>query len=449
MTLLGPRLVVAGTHSGVGKTTIASGLMAAFARRGLRVAPAKVGPDFIDPGYHSLAAGRPGRNLDAWMSGPENIAPLAGRAAIGSDVLVVEGVMGMFDGADDRTVSSSADVAVLLGAPVVLVVDAGGMSQSIAAVVHGFSTLDPRVQVAGVVCNRVGSPRHVALLRNALEPLGFPVLGALGVDDAFSWRDRHLGLVPVIEQPDTVRAALDHLAQAIERDCDLDMILRLARSAVQINVTDVAVPEPVGRARVALAAGRAFSFMYEDNLEALRAAGAELVPFDPCVDASLPERCAGLVAGGGFPEVYGEALAANTSLLVDVRRAAADGMAVWAECGGLLWLAERLDGRPMAAVVPTEAAMTGRLTLGYRHVRTAAGSPLGPAGTELRGHEFHYSRVAPGGEGLVPVAPGAVAPAAWVGPARFASYLHCHLGASPEVAAAFVRATASGERRAN
>jgi cobyrinic acid a,c-diamide synthase len=443
---LGPRLVVAGTHSGVGKTTVATGLMAAFARRGLAVAPAKVGPDFIDPGYHALATGRPGRNLDAWMSGCDAIPTLAGRAARGSDVLVVEGVMGMFDGADDGTPSSTADIAVLLDAPVVLVVDARGMSQSVAALVQGFSTFDPRVRLAGVVCNRVGSPRHVGLLRRALEPLGVPVLGALGVDDACSWRDRHLGLVPVIEEPGTVRAALDQLVHAIERDCDLDAILAVARGAPSLAVGNVEEPEPVASPRIALAAGRAFSFMYEDNLEVLRAAGADLVPFDPCLDASLPEGCTGLVAGGGFPEVYGEDLAANRPLLADVRRAVGDGLVVWAECGGLLWLAERLNGRPMSAVVPTVAEMTPRLTLGYRHVRTTAPSPVGRAGTELRGHEFHYSTVTPSGDGLAPVVPGAQAPATWVGPRLFASYLHCHLGADPGPATTFVRAAGTQSR---
>jgi cobyrinic acid a,c-diamide synthase len=416
--------------------------MAAFAERGLRVAPAKVGPDFIDPGYHALATGRPGRNLDAWMCGPDAIAPLAGRAARDADLLVVEGVMGMFDGANDGGPSSTADIAALLDAPIVLVVDGSGMSQSIAALVHGFATYDPRVRVAGVVCNRVGSPHHVELLRRALEPSGIPVLGALALDDAFTWRDRHLGLVPVVEQPEMVRGALDRLAAAIATHCDLDALERVAREAPHLAVADVAAPEPAGHARIALATGRAFSFCYEDNLEALRAAGAELVPFDPCADAALPADCTGLVAGGGFPEVYGEALAANVPLLADVRRVVGDGAAVWAECGGLLWLGEALDDRAMAGVVPTTATMTARLTLGYRDVHTAARSPLGPPGTHLRGHEFHYSTVDPRRDDLTPTVPGTAAPAAWLDDRVFASYLHCHLGAKPELAHAFVTAAA-------
>jgi cobyrinic acid a,c-diamide synthase len=456
MPSLGPRLVVAGTHSGVGKTTVATGLMAAFARRGVAVAAAKVGPDFIDPGYHSLATGRPARNLDAWICGPDVIGPLAGRAGHGADLLVIEGVMGAFDGATDGAPSSTADVASMLDAPMVLVVDAHGMSASVAAVVHGFSTFDSRLRVAGVVANRVGSERHAQFLRDALAPLGVPLLGALPVDDAFAWRDRHLGLVPVVEHPDEVRVALDRLADAVERACDLAALERLAAGAPPTRVPEVRLPEPTARARLAVAAGRAFSFSYHDNVEALTAAGAELVPFDPCVDAHLPERCDGLVAGGGFPEVYADALADNTELLAGVRRFVGEGGVVWAECGGLLWLAERLDARPMAGAVPTTARMTTRLTLGYRHVRTTRSSPLGDRGLELRGHEFHYSTVAPGGgglegAGLEAVAPGASAPApaTWLAPNLFASYLHLHLGGNPELAVAFVaRAAGAGAARA-
>jgi cobyrinic acid a,c-diamide synthase len=440
---LAPRVVIAGTHSGVGKTTIASGLMAAFAKRGVRVASAKVGPDFIDPGYHALATGRPGRNLDAWMCGTEAIGPLAGRAGRDADLLVVEGVMGLFDGAADGSPSSSADIASLLDAPVVLAIDASGMSHSIAAVAHGFTSFDTRIRIAGVICNRVGSPRHLELLRHALDAAGVPLLGALRRDDAFVWRDRHLGLVPVVEHPDRVRAALDRLADAIEHDCDLDAIERIANGAAVHRVGEPQLPEPVGSVRIAIAAGPAFSFCYQDNLDALAAAGAELVPFDPCVDRALPDHCGALIAGGGFPEVYGAALADNTPLLADVEQRVDDGLVVWAECGGLLWLAQRLDERAMANVVPAVARMTGRLTLGYRHVRTTAPSPLGPAGLELRGHEFHYSTIDPSGGAFTSLAPDVPAPGGWLAPRSIATYLHAHLGAAPGLATAFVGAAAA------
>ena len=277
---LGPRLVVAGTHSGVGKTTVATGLLAALRRAGHRPAAAKVGPDFIDPGYHALACGRPPRNLDAWLCGEDAVAPLAGRAAAGADLLVVEGVMGLFDGSADGTPSSTADVARLLDAPVVLVVDAKAMSGSVAALVAGYAGFDPRVDVAGVVLNRVGSDGHETLLREALQPLGIPVLGALRTDDRLTWRDRHLGLVPVAEQPAAVAAALERLAAAVAERIDLDAVVRLAARAPGRTVAGVPVPPrvvPQGRTvRVAVAAGAAFTFTYTDTLDALAAAGIEV-----------------------------------------------------------------------------------------------------------------------------------------------------------------------------
>ncbi|MDQ6928397.1 MAG: cobyrinate a,c-diamide synthase, partial [Actinomycetota bacterium] len=221
MHQLGPRVVIAGTHSGVGKTTVATGLMAAMRARGLRVGAAKVGPDFIDPGYHSLATGRPGRNLDPWICGVDAIGPLAGRAGEGCDVTVVEGVMGLFDGAadPDGPVASTAHVASLLSAPVLLVVDASSMSASVAALVHGYRSYDPHIRLGGVILNRVGSDTHEDMLRDALRPLGTPVLGCLRRDAALEWRDRHLGLVPVVEDEPVVRQSLDRLAATVTTSC--------------------------------------------------------------------------------------------------------------------------------------------------------------------------------------------------------------------------------------
>lgn len=439
---LPPRFVVAGTHSGVGKTTVATGLIAALRRRGHRVGAAKVGPDFIDPGYHALAAGRPSRNLDIWMSGADVVTELAVKAGDGCDLLVVEGVMGLFDGAGDGSPSSTADVAVLLGAPVVLVVDAASMSQSVAALVHGFTTFDPRVNVAGVVLNRVGSPGHETLLRDALAPAGIPVLGVIGRDERLRWRDRHLGLVPVVERPAEVAAALDALAILIDRACDLDAVVSVANRAAPTARPDLPGEgaRPTDRTRIAVAGGAAFSFSYPDNLEALAAAGAELVPFDPLTDAALPAGCAGLLAGGGFPEVYAEHLAANAPLLADVRRRVAEGLAVWAECGGLLWLADELDGRRMVGAVPTRAVLTDRLTLGYRTAVASRPTPLGPAGLALRGHEFHYSTTAPAGD-LFALRGRHGTGRGGFGSARLvASYLHVHLAGRADVAHAFVDA---------
>ncbi len=442
---LGPRLVIAGTHSGVGKTTVASGLMAALRARRRRVAPAKVGPDFIDPGYHALACGRPGRNLDAWLCGSELMRPLAARAADSADVLIVEGVMGLFDGAGDGTPSSTADVARLLEAPVLLVVDCAAQAASVAAVVHGFATFDPRLNLAGVLLNRLASDAHERMVREALARMArpLPIVGALHRDDRLAWRDRHLGLVPVAEHPHVVRAALDQLAAAVSARCDLETIEAIARSAPPLEAAEPPMPRRVGDARVAIASGKAFTFAYPDNTESLAAAGADIVTFDPLVDQRLPDELDAIVAGGGFPEVMAEQLSANVALLEDVRQRVRGGLRVWAECGGLLWLARSLDGHPMAGVVDAEASMTPRLTLGYRSAVTRQVSPLGPAGTQLRGHEFHYSRITPAGDALDLRSAFGEAVAGFATPTLLASYLHVHLAGQPEVAEAFVRSAAA------
>jgi cobyrinic acid a,c-diamide synthase len=441
MAALGPRLVVAGTHSGVGKTTVATGLVAALRAAGHRPATAKVGPDFIDPGYHALASGRPPRNLDAWLCGPDAIRPLAARAAGGADLLLVEGVMGLFDGAADGRASSTADVARLLGAPVVLVVDASAMAGSVAAVVHGFATLDPEVGVAGVILNRVGSDGHETQLREALAPLGLPVLGALRRDDRLTWRDRHLGLVPVAEHPDEVRRALAALGAAVAERVDLAAVARLAAAAPPEPVAGpVPLPPRGPPVRVAVAGGPAFTFTYADTVDALAAGGAEVVPFDPLRDPALPEAVDGLVVGGGFPETFAADLAANRPLLVDAGARVRAGLATWAECGGLLWLARELDGHAMAGVVPAVARMTDRLTLGYREVTARVDTPVGPAGTTFTGHEFHYSRLEPGGDALALASRFGRGREGFATPRLLATYVHHHPGGDPAAVSAFLAA---------
>ena len=279
------RIVVAGTASGVGKTTLATGLLAALRARGLRVQGFKVGPDYIDPGFHSLASGRPGRNLDAYLCGPELIAPLARHGSAGAEVSVIEGVMGLFDGASGQgELASTAQVAKLLGAPVLLVLDAAAMSRSVAAIVHGYRDFDRDLDLAGVLLNRVGSERHEQLLREAIEPLGVPVLGCLRREESMAMPERHLGLVPAGEREAESRETLAALAATLERSVDVDAVLALARGADELSGPAWS-PEPAqpvaGGARVAIAQSQAFSFHYEENLELLRAAGAELAPFDP------------------------------------------------------------------------------------------------------------------------------------------------------------------------
>ncbi|MCX4551868.1 cobyrinate a,c-diamide synthase [Streptomyces sp. NBC_01387] len=446
------RIVIAAPASGSGKTTVATGLMAAFAERGLVVSPHKAGPDYIDPGYHALATGRPGRNLDAYLCGTELIAPLFAHGAAGADLAVVEGVMGLYDGAAGQgELASTAQVAKVLRAPVVLVVDASSQSRSVAALVHGFASWDPEVRIGGVILNKVGSARHEAMLREALDESGVPVLGALRRAGQVETPSRHLGLVPVAERrPDAV-AAVAALAAQVRAGCDLEALLALARSAPS-PVADAWDPAgalgeprasagPVGRGRpvVAVAGGSAFTFSYAEHAELLTAAGAEVVPFDPLHDERLPEGTRGLVIGGGFPEVYAPELSANEPLRRAVSELARSGAPVAAECAGLLYLARSLDGRPMCGVLDAEARMSEKLTLGYRDAVAVSDSSLARAGTRLRGHEFHRTVLEPGA-GASP-AWGVHQPErrveGFVQRGVHASYLHTHWAAQPTIARRF------------
>ncbi|GAA2956088.1 cobyrinate a,c-diamide synthase [Kitasatospora cinereorecta] len=439
-----PRLVIAAPASNTGKTTVATGLMAAFAGRGLTVSPHKVGPDYIDPGYHALATGRPGRNLDAYMCGPELIAPLFAHGAAGAGLAVVEGVMGLYDGASGQgELASTAQVSKLLRAPVVLVVDASSQSRSVAALVHGFASWDPEVRIGGVILNKVASDRHEALLREALDETGLPVLGALRRAPQVVTPSRHLGLVPVAERQADAVDAVRAMAERVAAGCNLDALLALARTAPTLPGAAWA-PEPraAGDARpvVAVAGGAAFTFAYAEHAELLTAAGADVVVFDPLRDEKLPAGTAGLVIGGGFPEVYAPELSANEPLRRAVTELARSGAPVAAECAGLLYLARELDGRPMCGVLDASARMSQRLTLGYRQAVAVSDSVLAVAGTRLRGHEFHRTVLEPGA-GAAP-AWGLHQPErrveGFVQQGVHASYLHTHWAAEPGVARRFV-----------
>jgi cobyrinic acid a,c-diamide synthase len=440
-----PRIVVAGTHSGAGKTTVTSGLMAALSKKGYKVAPFKVGPDFIDPSYHTLAAGRPGRNLDAFLSGPDLIGPLFAHGARAADVAVVEGVMGLYDGkSGGGELASTAHVAKLLAAPVLLVVDARSMARSVAAMVHGYATFDPELRVAGVILNRVGSAVHEKMLREALVPLGIQVLGVLHRDDAIQTPDRYLGLIPVAERREEARDSLDALGGVISRSLDLDAVMRLARTAGPLHAepwsSEAPEEERVESVRVAVAAGASFSFLYRENLELLKGAGTEIVTFDPTADENLPDASDALYLGGGFPETYAEALSANETMRESVRRFAAQERPIVAECGGLLYLVHELDGHPMCGVLDATARMTDRLTLGYREARASTSSPLAEEGASVRGHEFHYSSVEPGaGERPAWELAGRGAEG-FVAGGVHASYLHTHWAATPELPRRLARA---------
>ncbi|MEU6893480.1 cobyrinate a,c-diamide synthase [Streptomyces sp. NPDC046557] len=474
-----PRLVIAAPSSGSGKTTVATGLMAAFAERGLAVSPHKAGPDYIDPGYHALATGRPGRNLDAFMCGPELVAPLFAHGAAGCDLALVEGVMGLYDGAAGRgELASTAQVAKLLRAPVVLVVDASSQSRSVAALVHGFASFDPRVRLGGVILNKVGSDRHEVMLREALEEAGMPVLGVLRRAPQVAAPSRHLGLVPVAERRADAVAAVAALADQVRAGCDLEALMALARTAPPLEceawspgseweagrdhgrdrtpTPDQAPDQAPGRAPgqgrgagrrpvVAVAGGAAFTFSYAEHAELLTAAGAEVVTFDPLRDEALPEGTTGLVIGGGFPEVYAPELSANAPLRRAVADFAAAGGPVAAECAGLLYLARSLDGKPMCGVLDADARMSERLTLGYREAVAVSDSALALAGTRLRGHEFHRTVIEPGA-GAAP-AWGFTHPErrveGFVQGGVHASYLHTHWAARRSVARRFAEAAAA------
>jgi cobyrinic acid a,c-diamide synthase len=447
-----PRVVIAAPASGHGKTTVATGLLAAFAARGTAVAPFKVGPDYIDPGYHALAAGRPGRNLDPVMVGEDRIAPLFAHGAAGAGLAVVEGVMGLYDGRTGAgDTGSTAHVARLLNAPVILVVDAAAQGRSVAALVHGFRSFGD-VRLAGVILNRVGSNRHEALLRDACEEVGTPVLGAMRRADAVAAPSRHLGLVPAAERRAEALASVAALAALVDAAVDLDAVAAVARSAPPLTAApwtpEAGEPVP-GRPVVALAGGAAFSFAYAETAELLAGAGADVVTVDPLRDEALPAGTRGLVVGGGFPEVYAAELSANAPLRAAVAALAAGGAPITAECAGLLWLCRTLDDAPMCGVIDADAAMTPSLTLGYRDAVALTDSPLGVAGTRVTGHEFHRTVVHPrSGLLLSPAGEAAWAwrgadPEGFAGPGLHASYLHLHWAGRPDLARNVVAAAAA------
>jgi cobyrinic acid a,c-diamide synthase len=442
-----PRVVIAAPGSGHGKTSVATGLLGALRQRGLAVSPHKVGPDYIDPGYHALAAGRPGRNLDPWLVGEDQIVPMFTHGAstpAPADIAIIEGVMGLFDGASGRgDFASTAHVARLLGAPIVLVVDAAGVSSSAAALLHGFATFDARTPLGGVIFNRVGSAHHERLLRDAAGAAGVPVLGVIRRLDQLAVPSRHLGLVPAAELGgDAAAAAVGALTAVIASGVDLEAVLRLARTAgalpdtpdISAERTVVTAPPP----RIAVAGGAAFTFGYAEHPELLAAAGAEVVTFDPVRDEKLPDQVHGLVIGGGFPEEHAADLSANASLRAEVAALAGAGAPVIAECAGLLYLSRSLDGHPMCGVLEVEGAMTSRLTLGYRDAVAATSSPLGPAGTRAHGHEFHRTAIRSGGQSANAwqwTASGSAVNEGFVRGWVYASYLHTHWAGLPGAAA--------------
>lgn len=477
-----PTIVVAAPASGSGKTTVTTGLIGALRAAGHTVAPFKVGPDFIDPGYHAVAAGRPGRNLDPNLVGTDLVAQLFTAGAAGADIAVVEGVMGLFDGrirsdstgsavdeADAIACGSTAHVAALIGAPVVLVVDGSGHSQSLAAVLHGFLTYDTSVRIAGVILNRVGSARHEQVLRHACTRVGLPVLGVLRRDPSLAVPSRHLGLIPAAERSADAVAAVDAMSAGVAAALDIPGIMAAASERMPLTAAawsaadvlaaetpetpgasdtpDTRAPGPGAAPVIAVAGGPAFTFCYTELGELLVAAGARVAVFDPLTD-TLPEETAGVIIGGGFPEEHADQLSANEPLRHQLARHAVSGGPIWAECAGLLYLTRELDGYPMAGVIDAVGRFSPTLTLGYRDAIAVAGSVLFRVGERVTGHEFHRSVVVDDHPGEAPAwmwRDGTGRPSGHGHASRevHASYLHVHPAGHPAAVARFVTAAAA------
>lgn len=439
---------VCGTSSGVGKTTVAAGLMAALRKRGLRVQPFKCGPDFIDPGHHSRVCGRPSHNLDTWMLSADCNKRIFASACHDADIAIVEGMMGLFDGAHGKgEEGSSAEISKLLGLPVLLIVDASSVARSIAAIVHGFRIFDPEVRIAGVILNRVAGPAHASMLADALKSLSSDlVVGWLPAEQQLELKERHLGL-EIAEERSWASATLERLISLIEQHVPLDALLRNCSidSAPRVEELDY-FPTPV--VRIGVARDPAFSFYYEASLAELRRQGASLVEFSPLSNTKLPHDLDGLYFGGGYPELYADALSANASLISDLRNFSKSGRPIYGECGGLMFLGQELvtlDGRrwPMANLLPLSFAMTQKLVqFGYAEIHFLE-EGLAAKNSRLRGHSFHCSRIIHDGgtekKAIVHYSiSGDRRSEGFTAGNVFGSYIHLHFAGEPSLAARFI-----------
>lgn len=441
-------IIIAGERSGVGKTTVTLALLAALRQRSQKVQSFKVGPDYIDPMFHQYVTGRPCRNLDSVLTSETYVQQCFERHSQGMDYALVEGVMGLFDGAagaDDY--ASTAHIARLLDLPVVLVLDCSRLSRSIAAIAHGYKTFDPRIKLAGVVLNRVGSDRHLELLTIALEPLQLPILGVLHRQDNITIPDRHLGLIPSneLENLNTVIEQLAHLGKTC---FDWERLLPLLESDRAGGSLEALGAGGESKIRIAIARDSAFSFYYPDNLDLLEHLGAELVNWSPLQNAELPAGVQGLYFGGGFPEVFATELASNLQAKEAVRTAIQAGMPTYAECGGLMYLCEQIvdfagQSHPMVGIIPSTAVMGKRLTLGYRQAVAMQDSPLIPIASRVWGHEFHRSSLNTQAQQPLFQMQGYDSKSfnseGWQIHQVHASYLHLHFGAHPEIPTRFLQ----------
>ncbi|OKH31794.1 cobyrinic acid a,c-diamide synthase [[Phormidium ambiguum] IAM M-71] len=457
-------LIIAGERSGVGKTTVTLALLATLKHRYLTVQSFKVGPDYIDPMFHHYVTGKPCRNLDPILTSATYVKECFSRHIQGVEFALVEGVMGLFDGVrmtgndrqDDRQdacptglgtgdFASTAHIARLLDLPVLLVIDCSRLSGSVAAIVHGFSTFDPRIKIAGLVLNRVGSDRHLELLKDALLPLNLPILGVLRREDDIAIPDRHLGLIPTAELPQ-MDAVIKKLAHLGETCFNWEKLLPMLKSQVgQARCLSSCLSSPV---RIAIAQDKAFNFYYQDNLDLLEQLGAELLFWSPINNTTLPKDVKGFYFGGGFPEVFAQELSENFPIRQAVKQAILSGTPTYAECGGLMYLCEEIidfsgNSYPMLGILPTKAEMGSRLTLGYRQATTLQDSPILPTSATVWGHEFHRSSLS-----KTPTKPlfkikgfsaNLVNEEGWNLYNIHASYIHLHFGDRPEIPTRFLQ----------
>ena len=442
-------ILIAGTTSGVGKTTIATGLMGVLRHRGYKVQPFKTGPDYIDPSYHTWVTGEPSRNLDTWLLSRGAVIELFTRAVAGKDIAVIEGVMGLYDGRSSTSEEgSTAELAKLLGVPVILVVDSRKGARSLAAMVNGYKTFDSSINLCGVILNGIGSDRHLKLCREAIEHYtGTAVVGYIPRRDSLSLPERHLGLIPTVESP-AGEEFLKQLIAQCEATFNIPEILRLSQPAVFPETKPELFP-PVRQPRVvkiAVARDKAFSFYYQDSLDLLEAWGAELIPFSPVQDTNLPEGISGLYLGGGFPELYAAELAANQSIRQAIKTAARREMPIYAECGGLMYLGKSirdLQGNeyPMVGAIPVSSHIDSpRLSLGYRTVQALADGPILRQGDIVRGHEFHWSVLAGSADTVnaYRILEKDNLQEGFQKKKLLASYIHLHLGSLPYMASRFI-----------
>ncbi|WP_134684023.1 cobyrinate a,c-diamide synthase [Brevibacillus migulae] len=393
------RIVVAGTGSGSGKTTVTIGLMAALKQRGLAVQGFKCGPDYIDPTYHTAVTGRASRNLDSWMLSHETVKEIYQRGSRGADIAIIEGVMGFYDGKEATSdKGSTAEISILTDSPVLLVLNCQSMARSAAAIVRGFQLFNPAVRIVGVFANKVGSVGHYRIVKEAVEQeCGIPVIGYLERVAEIEIPERHLGLVPSVERGE-LQPLFDRLAEAIGKNTDLEQLLELAQAEPLPIEEKLFAPQPAApRVRIAIARDAAFHFYYPENIELLEAHGAECLFFSPLAGETVPADADGLYIGGGFPEEFAAQLAANEPVKVSIREAIRSGLPTLAECGGFMYLTEQLvtttgEAYPMVGLIPGTVTMQNKLAaLGYREVRGYEGNFLLDEGEEARGHEFHYS----------------------------------------------------------